>query len=70
MKASIQVELECGLRFQVEHEVRTLADLRKLLQKGDAKIAACVKPMPELADEKLAKARIAVESAKPAANAA
>lgn len=70
MQTSLTMKLGCGLAFTVEHEVKTLADLRKLLNKADAKIAACVKAMPELAEEKLEKAGISGERSKPAAAAA
>lgn len=70
MQTSLTVKLDCGVVFSVEHEVKTLADLRKLLNKADAKIAACVKAMPELAEEKLEKAGISGEKAKPATAAA
>jgi hypothetical protein len=69
MQAKVQVELACGIAWEVEHEVKTLVDLRKLLQKADKKIVAACHAMPEIAEMRLAKARIFIEQPKQAAAA-
>jgi hypothetical protein len=69
MQAKVQVELACGIAWEVEHDVKTLPDFRKLLKKADAKIVAACRAMPEIAEMKLARARITVEQPKQAAAA-
>lgn len=70
METSLSVELGNGLKFAVKHEVKSLADFRKLLQKADKKIAESVKVLPELADEKIARAKVSGEQVKTAPAAA
>lgn len=69
MQTKVQIQMPASIVFEVEHDVKTLGDLRKLLKKADAKIAAACKAVPELGDMQLVKARIAVEQPKTAAAA-
>jgi hypothetical protein len=57
-------------KFSVSDDVKTLKDMRRLLRKADLKIAAACKVLPELNDQKVAKARITAEQPKQAATAA
>lgn len=64
MKIELQITLSNKLEFSVSHDVTTLGDLRKLLQKGDRKLATVNKTIPELSDAKLERARLYVEQPK------
>ena len=70
MQTFIVVELVNTFKFSVSHEVKSLADMRKLLRKADQKIAAACKVVPELNELKVQKARITAEQPKQAAAAA
>ena len=70
MQAKVDIKIVGGMEFSVEHEVKTLGDLRKLLRKADVKIGSLVKILPEAAEMKLERARISVEQPKQAATTA
>jgi hypothetical protein len=62
-----QVELGNGFQFGVDGDVKTLGDVRKLLQKADKKILAAMKAVPEIAEEKAVKGRFTIEQQSKAA---
>lgn len=70
MQTMLGIELKNGFRFSVEHDVKTVADVQRLLQKGQAKIAAVKKAVPEIASEAVAKVRMGAVRETPAAPAA
>ena len=67
MQTFLVVEMVNTFKFSVAHEVKTLADMRRLLKKADAKISQACKSVPELNELKVAKARITQEQPKPPA---
>lgn len=70
MQTFLAVEMVNTFKFSVTHEVKTLADMQRLLSKAQTKIRDAVKAVPELRDLKVAKAKITHEQPKPAAEAA
>jgi hypothetical protein len=70
MQTTFQIELKNGFRFSVEQDVKTVADVQRLLSKAQTKLAAVKKAVPEMADEQVAKLRCAGEQQRPAAAAA
>jgi len=58
MLTAMVVELKSGFTFRVEHEVKTVTDMQRLIAKADAKIAAAKKAIPEIADEVIARVRV------------
>lgn len=58
MMTTLQVELACGLKVKVEHEVKTFADFRKLVKKADTKMASLCREFAELSDDKVKTARV------------
>jgi hypothetical protein len=68
MQTMLGIELRNGFRFSVEHDVKTVADVQRLLQKGQARLAAVKKAIPEIATEPVAKVRMGAVHERPAAS--
>lgn len=51
MQTAVVVELKNGFTFRAEHDVKTVADVQRLIAKADQKITAAKKAIPEIADE-------------------
>lgn len=58
MQTTFQIELKNGFKFGVEQDVKTVADVQRLLSKAQTKLAAVKKAMPEIADEQVARLRL------------
>jgi hypothetical protein len=69
MLTVVAVELTGGAKFQVEGEVHTILDLRRLMRRADEKFKTVAKVWPEVNTIKIHKVRIgpAREQAAPSA---
>lgn len=62
MLTAVVVELKNGFTFRVEHDVKTVSDVQRLIAKANQRIAAAKKALPEIADE--AVVRMSIKRAK------
>ena len=67
MKITLQIKLRNGMKLPVEHEIKTLADLKKFGEKIAALPAGANKLMPGVADTPLDSLGIEKEQAAAAA---